>query len=194
MVQITSLTSDTWLALTCLALTCLALPVGCAAKCPSVQADLRSSAAALHFNKGPKSTASFMPYDMPVNNRTRRKPYPSASQHVRLSLADPLWCMQVVVPALQQAVEAQTPTSPQPLPRAMQLVTNISTCLHALPHLDEFTTLAARSALCTLYPLLTVCRPFTCATASPLEAVALVVPLTSCHRSIKQCMYLGLRH
>ena len=52
---------------------------------------------------------------------------------------------QVVVGALQQAVEAQTPTSPNPLPRAMQLVTNISSLMHALPHLDEFTVLAARS-------------------------------------------------
>jgi len=52
---------------------------------------------------------------------------------------------QVVVGALQQAVEAQTPTSPNPLPKAMQLVTNISTFMHALPHLDRFTLLAARS-------------------------------------------------
>ncbi|KAL3133292.1 hypothetical protein ABBQ38_007172 [Trebouxia sp. C0009 RCD-2024] len=51
---------------------------------------------------------------------------------------------KVVVGALQQAVEAQTPTSPNPLPRAMQLVTNISTFMHALPHLDRFTLLAAR--------------------------------------------------
>lgn len=49
--------------------------------------------------------------------------------------------------ALQQAVEAQTPTSPNPLPRAMQLVTNISILMHALPLLDEFTVLAARSLL-----------------------------------------------
>ena len=55
-----------------------------------------------------------------------------------------LW-VQVVVGALQQEVEAQTPTSPNPLPRAMQLVTNISILMHALPHLDEFTVLAARS-------------------------------------------------
>ena len=49
--------------------------------------------------------------------------------------------------ALQQAVEAQSPTSPSPLPRAMQLVTNICTLMRALPHLDHFTLLAARSLL-----------------------------------------------
>lgn len=52
--------------------------------------------------------------------------------------------VQVVVEALQQAVEAPGPTGSNPLPRAMQLVTNISTFMHSLPHLDEFTTLAAR--------------------------------------------------
>ena len=59
--------------------------------------------------------------------------------------------MQVVVGSLQQAVEAQDSASPNPnpLPGAMQLVTNISTLMHALPHLDEFTVLAARSVLLT---------------------------------------------
>jgi len=52
--------------------------------------------------------------------------------------------VQVVVEALQQAVAAPGPTGSNPLPRAMQLVTNISTFMHSLPHLDEFTTLAAR--------------------------------------------------
>ena len=66
----------------------------------------------------------------------------AVSNPKRLSLSS---FSQVVVGALQQAVEAQTPTSPNPLPWAMQLVTNISTFMHALPHLDRFTLLAARS-------------------------------------------------
>ncbi|KAA6419827.1 MAG: putative exocyst complex component 6-like [Trebouxia sp. A1-2] len=53
----------------------------------------------------------------------------------------------VVVEALQHAVDEPGPTGSNPLPRAMQLVTNISTFMHSLPHLDEFTTLAARGDL-----------------------------------------------
>lgn len=58
--------------------------------------------------------------------------------------------MQVVVEALQAAVEAGPPAASNQLPHAMQLVTNIAVFMHALPHLDMFTTLSARYQLICL--------------------------------------------
>lgn len=52
--------------------------------------------------------------------------------------------VQVMIEPIQAAVAAVPALGSNHLPRAMQLVTNVAVLMHALPHLDDFTLLAAR--------------------------------------------------
>ena len=58
------------------------------------------------------------------------------------------WVLQVVVEPIQAVIEAPPAPGSNSLPRAMQLVTNVAVLMHALPHLDDFTLLSARSVCC----------------------------------------------